>query len=284
MHPVPGRAPDIALPVDPEPVGQPGIDGGEDLGRAQPVAPDRIDLQDRRHRRIVARPRLGDVKPAFVGREGKPVRLGEILGHRLDGAGAGDAINPAVGLFGFRLIALVIRQDPVGRVREPDRPVRLHHHVVGRIQPPPVIGIGQRGAAPVGFGPDHRPRAVLAGHQPSLGVAGVAVGIVPAAAEHSQMAVRGPAQDLVVGDVREQQRLEGREPDRPFGPAEAGGQPFQPRRGLDQRPEATVAQVIEHVGCGRGLGHGRASLPLAAATMAMMMTPVMIRRTPAPRP
>ena len=133
-------------------------------------------------------------------------------------------------LFGLGPVAFVVRHDPVGRVGEPDRAVRLHHHVVGRIQPLALIAVGQHGDAAVGLGPGDPPRAMLAGDQPPLPVAGVAVGEVGRAAEDRH----APRQRV---GVQRRMRLFGMslnsrqpqvvEPDRPFGPAAAGDKLLQ---------------------------------------------------------
>ena len=76
-----------------------------------------------------------------------------------------------------RLVALVVRQDPVGRIGEPDRAVGLHHHVVGRVEPLALVIVGDDRDAAVDLGARDAPVAVLARDEPPLPVDGVAVGV-----------------------------------------------------------------------------------------------------------
>jgi hypothetical protein len=98
------------------------------------------------------------------------------------------------------------------------------------------------------------PHAVLAGHEPALPVAGIAVGIVRRLAEDAhRTGFLLPFQDAVVGDVAPQQRAEFAEPDRALAPAAAGIEL------LDRRVHRRFDRVetrIERDNCGIGIGLG----------------------------
>src|SRR5690606_29641695 len=85
-----------------------------------------------------------------------------------------------------------------------DRAVRLHDGIVRRVEPLALVAVGDDGDGTVGFGAGDTPGAVLAGDEPTLAVARVAVRIVGIGAKHADAAVdavRHPAQHAVVGDV-----------------------------------------------------------------------------------
>lgn len=54
-----------------------------------------------------------------------------------------DLVHVGGANLGFGLLALVVAVDAVGRIRKPDRAVRLHHDVVGRVQPTPLELVGK---------------------------------------------------------------------------------------------------------------------------------------------
>jgi len=79
------------------------------------------------------------------------------------------------------------------------------------------------------FGARHPPRIVLAGNEPSLPVAGIAIGIVGRLAVDACAAGRVvPPHDAIVGDVAPIDATRIAEIDRPLGPAHSRGQPFNP--------------------------------------------------------
>ena len=85
------------------------------------------------------------------------------------------------------------------------RAVRLHHHVVRRVQPPALERSASTVIAAVVFRAGDAAAVMLAGDQPALAVARVAVGIVGGLAEDADRAgLLVPAQDAVVGDVAPQ--------------------------------------------------------------------------------
>src|SRR2546430_14494565 len=79
----------------------------------------------------------------------------------------------------------------------------------------------------VDLGAGHAPPAVLAGDEPALPVARIAVGVVRGLAkDRGEAALLVPAQDAVVGNVAPQHIASVADPDRALAPARAGGKPF----------------------------------------------------------
>ena len=72
---------------------------------------------------------------------------------------------------------------------------------------------------------------MLAGEEPSLQVEGVAVGIPAGFAEPGDPARGRPTEELVLGDVAEDQQALAGEPDGPLGEREAGGEALDLRVG-----------------------------------------------------
>ena len=123
--------------VDAEAVEQAGCGFGEQSGRAEraAVGADFGDADVARAVLDVGRAGVGDVEQLLVGREGEAVGFDEIGRRRRDRAAFGiDAIDVAGADLLRRGVALVFGIDAVGRIAEPDRAVRLHHDVVGRIE------------------------------------------------------------------------------------------------------------------------------------------------------
>jgi len=105
--------------------------------------------------------------------------------------------------------------------------VGLHHDIVRRVQPLAAEAIDQHRDRSVIFGAHHAAAAMLAGDQPTLAVAGIAVGEVRRLAEDADRAgLFLPFQDALVRDVAAQQIAAVAEPHRAFGPAQAGGDAF----------------------------------------------------------
>ena len=86
---------------------------------------------------------VGDVESRFVGAEGQPVRTLEIRGDRLHRAIGRIHPVDVAGQFLLGPVALVVRYDPVMRVREPDCAVGLDHNIVGRIESPALEPVCQ---------------------------------------------------------------------------------------------------------------------------------------------
>src|SRR4051794_20520366 len=219
----PHAAPDVALRVDPHPVGKAGREVlGEDLVVRELVA---VHVEDAHIRAPAVRdPAVDDVEPPLVGRERDPVRLVEAVGdHRRPPGARVEPVDVGRQLE-FGLVALVVAEDAVARVGEPDRAVGGHHHVVRRVQPLALEAVDEDGDRAVGLGAGHPPRVVLAGDEPALAVARVAVRVVRRGAEDADVPVLlEPAHDAVVRDVAPQEVAAVAEVDGPLGPAEAGG-------------------------------------------------------------
>ena len=152
-----------------------------------------------------------------------PVRLVEAVGdHRRPPGGRVEPVDVGRQLE-LGLVALVVAEDAVARVGEPDRAVGGHHHVVRRVQLLALEAVDEDGDRAVGLGAGHPARVVLAGDEPALAVARVAVRVVRGRAEDADVPVLlEPAHHAVVRDVAPQQVAAVAEVDRALGPAEAG--------------------------------------------------------------
>ncbi len=210
-------------------------------------------------------PGIDDIEPLFVRREGEPVRLVEAVAHdgRLAGLGL-QPIDPRRLLGGCR-VALVIAEDAVARIGEPDAVVRCDHDVVGRVELLAVVAVDQHGDGAVVLGARHAPRIVLAAQQTPLAVAGIAVGVVRGLAEHAHMAVfLVPAHHAVVWNVAPDQAAIVVNVDRSFRPSESSSDPLD--RGVaDLVLEAFVEDLDAGIGIApvrqiperQGIGFGR---------------------------
>src|SRR5262249_33874434 len=105
--------------------------------------------------------------------------------------------------------------------------IGMHDDVVWGVESLALEAVDQHGDAAVVLGAGHASSAVLTGDQPALVIASVAVAVVGWAAEDADSpGLLAPTQHAVVRDVAPQQVAAIAEPDRPFGPAEAGGEPL----------------------------------------------------------
>src|SRR4030081_2399306 len=121
-------------------------------------------------------------------------------------------------------MALVIAQNAVAGVGEPDRVVSGHHDVVRRIELLAVEAVEDGRDSAVVLGARDTPGVMLAAEQPPLPVPGIAVRIVRRLAEHTHVTVfLVPAHHSIVGNVAPDQAAIVPDIDRPFGPAEPGG-------------------------------------------------------------
>src|SRR5690606_8877365 len=148
------------------------------------------------------------------------------------------------------LVALIVAFDAVGRVGEPDGPVRFHHDVVGRVERLAVVAVGEHRDLAVVFCALHAAIAVGTGYQPSLTVAGVAIGVPGRSAERRHADARSPTQDAVVGDVAPEQVAAVSEPDGPLGPATVRVQRLELRTAVDQPAEFLLIRYVELTGTG----------------------------------
>src|SRR5207247_1859017 len=166
--------------------------------------------------------RFHDVEDFFIRRKTKPVRPEYAFGD--DHGLSGFAIDPIdIGIdLGFALVAFVVAEQAEYRIGEPDRAVGFHHDTVRRVQPLAVEFVDQHRDRAVIFGSDDAAPAVLAGDQPSLPVAGIAVGEIRRFSEDAhRTGFFFPFEDALVGNVAAQEIAPVAEPHRPFGPAQS---------------------------------------------------------------
>ena len=170
----------------------------------------------------------------------------EVVGNAGDVQRIGvDAKHVAPALLGLGLIALIIAEDAVGGVGEPDTAIAMDYHVVGRVQAFAFILISQGGDAAIRFGAGDAARTVLAGHQPPLQVAGVAIGEIGGRTKHRNPLLRGPAQDALVGDVTPQQVAAVVEPHRAFCPAALVVEALKLGVGQGQAAKTLVVKLVD---------------------------------------
>src|SRR6185437_9595725 len=245
MHAVGGAAPDVSVLVEAKSVGEAGRDLVKDPSCSEPLAAvENIKDADMLHRvghELTAA--LGDVEQTFVGREGKTVRPLEIVGHDLQAAILRIETVQHRRLLRRLLAAFVVGIDAVMRVAEPDRAVRPADHIIGRIQALAHIAVGQHGDAAVEFRASDAAMPVRTADQPTLPVAGMAVGEAGRSAEHRQPPIRGPAHDPVVGKVANQQAILVGEPDRPLQPGKSLAELYQRRIWQHTGPKARVEDL-----------------------------------------
>ena len=196
--------------------------------------------------RVVAGGRVRDVDYRLVRRKCETVRLAEIGHHGGQVAALGiQPVDVAGRLLGRRLETFVVGKNAVGGVGEPYRVVQPHDNVVGRVQPPVAETIGENGQRPVEFRPGHAASPVLAGDEPTLAVAGIAVDEVGRRPEDGHTAALHPSQHPLVGNVAEDQALHVREPDGSLRPAAAPVELLQVRTSDRQPAEPLVMDFVD---------------------------------------
>ena len=193
--------------------------------------------------------RLDDVHLRLVRREREAVGPVDVARDDRGAAGPGVEAVDVGRQLRLRRVAFVVAEDAERRVGEPDRVVGLHHHVVGRVERLAVELVDQHGDGAVELGAGHAPRIVLAGDQPALAIARVAVGVVGGLAEDADAAgLLLPAHDAVVGDVAPHQVAAGAEPGRSLAPAHAGGKPLHAGEAQPVLAEARIEDLDGRVG------------------------------------
>ncbi len=156
--------------------------------------------------------------------------------------------------FGFALYALIVAENSEGRVGEPDAVVAFDHHIVGRVQPLALETVDEDAQGAVVFGACDPARPMLAGDQPALTVARIAVGEVRRPSEHRHRAgLLFPPHDAVVGNVAPQKEAAIPEPDGPFAETHAGGEPLHRCIGDAVFQEARIEDFDRRVGVGLAL-------------------------------
>ncbi len=241
------------MDIDPHAVGAARLGAAElaSIRGLSAVVDDIVDL-DR------ALPRAGgvdDVEQLLVRRKGEPVRPLHVTDSNRELAGRQvEAIGP-VRQFRSRLVAEVIAANPGAVVAEPNRAVGLHDDIIGTGQLFAVERLGEDRDGAVVLGAGQPLRVHLAGHQPPLAVAGVAVGIMRRFAEDADCpGLFLPFHHPVVRDVAPDQATKIPEPNGALVEAASGGDHLYCRIAEDERCEARV-EVLD-VGVGIADDHG----------------------------
>src|SRR5690606_39192510 len=120
---------------------------------------------------------IGEVQAAVVRGEAQAIGLSDLVGDQVDAPA--DGVHAVHRLRGLRLrrLALVEATYAKRRIGKPDTPVRMHHEIVGRIEPAALIAVGDDADPAIGFIAQHAASAVLGGQLPALTVEGVAVAV-----------------------------------------------------------------------------------------------------------
>src|SRR5207302_9252216 len=117
-----------------------------------------------------------------------------------------------------------------------------------RVERLAVVAVGDHADRAVVLGPRHAPRVVLAGEEPPLEVARIAVSVVRGHAEHADRAgFLLPLHDAVVRDVAPQQIAAIAEPHRPLIPAHARGDSLDFGEPEAVAPEARVDDLDRRI-------------------------------------
>src|SRR5215207_9211748 len=145
---------------------------------------------------------IGDVQKLLVEREGKPVgTVAIVVDNRHFAALAVDAEDVILAELAFAFPTLIIRQDAVGRIGEPDRAIRFDHDIVRAVEPFALKTVGQHCDAAI----------VLGGDKAAVTIDRIAIGVIGGVAEDRDMAVAlVPAQQSVIRNVRPDQAASGR--------------------------------------------------------------------------
>jgi hypothetical protein len=240
------RRPQVAVLVAPDAVRGPGLHVGEHATVPGTAVEDVVHVD------APGLARVDDVEAAAVRREAQAVGTVEVAEHPLQDAAGVDPVDRGRQL-GLGAAALVVGEDPVTGVGEPDRAVGRDDDVVGSVEPPPLVPVREHGHRAVVLRTCHPPGQVLAGHETALPVAGVAVGVVRRLTEHRDGPGPGvPAVDAIRRDVAEEQASVVAEPHRPLDPAEARRDPLDGGIELQVPLEARVEGAQGGVRVARG--------------------------------
>ena len=149
--------------------------------------------------------------------------------------------------FGFE--TLVVEQNAVAGIGEPDAPIGMDDDIVGRIQTLALEPVQQHSDGSVVLGAGDTAAEMLAGDQATLAVSRVAIAVIRGLTEYAGLA-RGfvPLHDAVVGDVAEEQETAVAEVDRTLGPARTRPKSLDYRVGDLEGCEAIVQDFDGGVG------------------------------------
>jgi hypothetical protein len=139
------------------------------------------------------------------------------LGHaRQGGAGRIEAVDAVMAEIGLGEAALPRRVEPVGRVAEPQGPIRSADYVVGGVEAVAPVGLHQHLVVPVRSRAGEAAVAVLAMDEMAVAVDRVAVDERRRVDHHLDPPIRMPAENPPPLDIRPGQDPAGRPPDRPL--------------------------------------------------------------------
>jgi hypothetical protein len=200
----------------------------------------------------VAAVRVVDEQAALIEGETQPIRPVEVVDQQGEGSPVGlDAIHSLEAhLLGPR--HPVELDPPVWRIREIDRPIALHHHVIRAVELLPIEVAGEHGEGAAGFGAGHAAGRVFARDEPPLAVVGEAVGHMARPAEGRDALFPAPPADVVAGDIGEQEESLVGVPERAFRKEKARPDLLELDVGAGHGGEAPVANLDVH---GRSLLH-----------------------------
>src|SRR5262245_28397335 len=107
----------------------------------------------------MATPGVINVQHTFIGREGETVGQEKIIAEQREGAQIGrEAVHTGEGQ-----VPLLGREGTGPWIRVVDTAVRLDHHVIGTVKPPPLEAVGDYSEAAVELLPSHPAAIMLAG-------------------------------------------------------------------------------------------------------------------------
>ena len=225
-HRIRARRPQVAMPVDAEPVEETVVADRKDLVVAQrlSVRRDPVDVDRAGRVRHVRLAGVGDVEKRLVRREREAVGSNAIARDGLEFARRG--VQPEdQGLLDLAPgeHALVKAIDAVGRIGEPDRAVGLHDDIVGRVQPFAVELRRESAPHSVVVETRNAPPEMLAGHHAPLVIKCVPVLIAAGRLEHTdRRIILDKPQHAIVRNVGPQHLPGGRNVHRPFRPSAPG--------------------------------------------------------------
>src|SRR6266404_1888379 len=229
----------ITLDIDPHAVGVARFGAGKfaPVGGLGTVVDDIVDLD----RALPWAGRVDDIEQFFIGRKGEPVRPPHVADR--DRQLAGYRIEPIdpVRQFGGRLVAEIVAADTGAVVTEPDRAVGFDDDIVWAGQLFALEVFGQHGDRAVVLGASEPLCVHLTGHEATLAVPGIAVGVMGGLTKHADRArFLIPFHHPVVRDVAPDQASEISEPDRALIEAASARDHLYRRIAEHQRGKARV--------------------------------------------
>ena len=170
---------------------------------------------------------IHDVQEVLVGREAESVRAQKVVGYDCCLSCFRVQTIDASWQLRFGDPAFIVEHYSVAGIGEPDAAVRMDHDVVGRAEPFAFETVHQDSDRAVVFGAGDAAAGVLAGYEPTLAIAGIAIAVTGGAAIDAYLlALLCPAQHSIVGNVAPNQTSGVSEPYRPFCPAATGEETF----------------------------------------------------------